>query len=101
MLVSFDEAAIEITSGVPAECEHISDESGRWLRMSFCSRCGTTVSHTAQLRPGVRSIAGGTFDDPQWFAVQRHIWVQSKLPWVHIPEGVAVFQQGFVVTPTA
>ena len=67
--------------------------------MNFCPRCGTTVSHTAELRPGVRTIAAGTFDDPGWFRIDRHIWVRSKLPWVVIPEGVATYAQGFVAAP--
>lgn len=40
------------------------------------------------------SIAAGTFDDANWYAIDRHIWVQSKLPWVSIPSGVAVYLQG-------
>jgi len=23
--------------------------------------------------------SGGTFDDPNWFILDRHIWIQSKL----------------------
>jgi hypothetical protein len=44
----------------------------------------------------MRTIAAGTFDDPTWFTIDRHIWVQSKLPWVSIPENVATYAQGFV-----
>jgi hypothetical protein len=78
VLASFPQDAIEDLQGELAEIEHRSDESGRWLRMSFCPKCGTTVSHKSELRPGVRTIAGGSFDDPTWFTVDRHIWVQSK-----------------------
>src|SRR5450759_415547 len=49
VIASFEEKNVEITQGRPKECEHISDESGRWLRMSFCPDCGTTVSHTAEV----------------------------------------------------
>lgn len=100
VLASFHEAAIEITQGELVECEHRSDVSGRWLRMAFCGKCGTTVCHTAEVRPGIRTIAGGTFDDPRWFRIDRHIWVQSKLPWVTIPAGVETYQQGYVAPPT-
>jgi hypothetical protein len=94
VIASFDEKSVEILQGKLNEAEHRSDESGRWLRMSFCPACGTTISHTAELRPGIRSIAAGTFDDLNWFAIGRHIWVQSKLPWVNIPDGVEVYQKG-------
>ena len=99
VMASFKEEAVEALQGQLSTIEHRSDESGRWLRMNFCPRCGTTVSHTAELRPGVRTIAAGTFDDPGWFKIDRHIWVRSKLPWVVIPEGVATYAQGFVAAP--
>jgi hypothetical protein len=86
VLATFPNEAVEFTQGQPIECEHRSDE--------FCARCGTTVAHTSQLRPGMRSIAATTFDELGWFNIDRHIWVQSKLPWVDIPVGVAVFDKG-------
>jgi hypothetical protein len=96
VLASFNEDAVEITQGELAEVEHRSDESGRWLRMAFCPKCGTTVAHRAELRPGIRTIAAGTLDDPTWVTINRHIWVQSKLPWVTLPDGMASYPQGYV-----
>lgn len=96
VIAYFDAQAVEFTHGEPAEIEHRSDVSGRWLRMKFCSTCGTTVSHTAEVRPGMRAIAAGTFDEPDWFEIDRHIWVRSKRPWVVIPPGVATYEQGSV-----
>ena len=100
LMASFNEDAVEVLQGQLSECEHRSDVSGRWLKMSFCPQCGTTVAHTAEIRPGLRTVAAGSFDDPGWFSVDRHIWVQSKLPWVTIPEGVTSYAQG-VVVPSA
>ncbi len=96
VMASFPEDSVEILQGQLLTREHHSDVSGRWLRMEFCPTCGTTICHTAELRPGLRTIAAGTFDEPGWFTIDRHIWVQSKLPWVVIPDGVATYQQGFV-----
>ena len=96
ILATFAEQSVEFIHGQLAEYEHRSDESGRWLRMNFCPKCGTTVCHTAELRPGMRTIAAGTFDDRDWFTIDRHIWVRSKRPWVFIPAGVATFQQAYV-----
>ena len=95
VLASFKEEVVEILQGELKEVEHRSDVSGRWLRMSFCPKCGTTVCHTAEVRPGMRGIAAGTFDETDWFAIDRHIWVLSKLPWVTIPEGVAAYPKAF------
>jgi hypothetical protein len=58
VIAYFDAQAVEFTHGEPAEIEHRSDESGRRLRMNFCSACETTVSHTAEVRRGMRAIAG-------------------------------------------
>ena len=84
---------VDISGGPLTVWEHRSDESGRQLRIEFCSRCGTTVTHTAEARPGFRGIAGATFDDPDWFKIDRHIWTRSARPWVAIPPGVASFPQ--------
>ena len=99
MIAAFEEKNIEITQGELVECEHRSDESGRWLKMSFCPKCGTTISHIAEVRPGFRSIAAGTFDEQGWFPIDRHIWVQSKQPWVSISAGVATYPQAFTPNP--
>ena len=93
VLAYFNEQDVEITQGELTHCEHRSDESQRWLRMEFCIRCGTTVTHTAEVRPGLRAIAGGTFDNPAWFTIDRHIWTRSALPWVTVPPDVTAFPQ--------
>lgn len=94
VMAYFDENSVEFVQGQLVESEYRSDTSGRWLKMSFCPTCGTTVSHIVELRPGLRAIAAGTFDDPDWFVIDRHIWIQSKRPWVSIPAGVATYAQG-------
>jgi hypothetical protein len=62
--------------------------------MEFCPRCGTTVMWTVERRPGVRGIAGGTFDDPNWFKIQRHIWTRSAQRWISMPTDVERFEKG-------
>ena len=97
----FDEKSVEFTKGRLQAYEHRSDESGRWVRMEFCPRCGATVTHTAEVRPGVRAMAIGTFDEPGWITLQRHIWMRSKRPWVVVPADVETFAQGSAATPPA
>ena len=95
----FDERNVEVLQGELTLYEHHSDESGRWLRMQFCSQCGTTVTHTVQVRPGQRAIAVATFDDPEWPLIQRHIWGRSKRSWVTIPSDTVVFPQAAPAPP--
>jgi hypothetical protein len=94
--VFFREKDVEFTSSVPSSFEHRSDESSRWLRAEFCPLCGTPLAHTAEIFPGFRAIAGGTFDDRAWFRIERHVWTRSACPWVIVPEGVEVFPKGSV-----
>lgn len=87
----FDERNVTFVQGELKQYQHHSDESGRWLRTEFCPTCATTVTHTVEVRPGLRAIAMGTLDDPEWLNIQRHIWVRSKRAWVPIPEGMTTF----------
>ena len=93
VLAVFKEGDVAISRGRLTLCEHRSDESGRWLKMEFCPQCGTTVTHTSEMRPGLRSIAAGTFDDPGWLRINRHIWTRSARSWVSIPSGAESFPQ--------
>ena len=94
VLPVFRAEAVALLRGETASYRHRSDESGRWLDTEFCPRCGTTVAIRVERSPGVVVIAGGTFDDPRWFRVDRHIWTRSKLPWVALPEGCELPETG-------
>ena len=92
--VVFKLEQVEFTGASRTVYEHQSDESGRWLRMEFCPRCGTTVSWTAQRRPGMRGISGGTLDNPDWVQGRTHIWTRSVQPWLLIPAEAECFEKG-------
>ena len=36
---------------------------------------------------------GGTFDDPDWFEVDRHIFTRSALKWMTCPPGVTLHEK--------
>ena len=50
----FDRANVEVSGVGTTKYRHVSDESGRWLDLEFCPRCGTTIGFTLQLAPAVR-----------------------------------------------
>jgi hypothetical protein len=97
----FNERDVQILRGTLTTYEHRSDESGRWLRTQFCPTCGTGIAITIEVRTGVIGIAGGTFDDPNWYRIDRHIWLDSARPWMQIPPGVSKYPQGSVGAPKA
>ena len=57
----FNEDQVEITGGPLTKYRHISNESGRWLDLEFCPKCGTNIGLTLEWRPGARIIDAGTF----------------------------------------
>lgn len=87
---TFANDAVELT-GALATYEHHSDESGRWIRLNFCPRCGTTVTSTFEKGPGEIAILAGTFDAADWITVDRHVWTRSKHDWISIPAGVPAY----------
>ncbi|HYF09385.1 MAG TPA: GFA family protein [Acetobacteraceae bacterium] len=84
--VFFPRNAVTYSGSAPASYTHLSDESGRWIRLDFCARCGTRVGIALELRPERIGLPGGTFDDPNWFEVKRHIWTRSMVHWMVLPE---------------
>jgi hypothetical protein len=95
----FKEADVDMR-GELSTYEYRSDESGRWLRMQFCPACGNTVTWTAEALAGVRAIAGGSLDDPNWLKIDRHGWTRSKQKWVVYPPGVEIFEKGALQPPS-
>jgi len=92
MVAYFDESAVEITNGNLKPYEYRSDESSRWLKLEFCTNCGTTVTATAEFAPRGRAIFIGTFDDPNWIRPQAHFFTRSALHWIDLPVNVELFE---------
>jgi hypothetical protein len=91
--VYFRKDDFELLRGALASYPHRSDETGRWLRMEFCPKCGSTVTWTLELFPDGRGVAGGSFDDPGWIRIERHTWTRSKQPWVPLPTDCPAFEK--------
>jgi hypothetical protein len=89
----FRDEDVEFLQGERKSYQYRSDESGRWLRTEFCASCGGTVTWTAEVFPGLRAIAGGSFDDPRWLRPERFVWMRSSHPWIIPPAGMPVFQE--------
>ena len=92
--VYFNEDDVEFIRGTPQVFEFRSDESGRWIRTEFCQKCGSAISWTLEFRPGVRGIAGGSYDDPGWFRLDAHAWTSSARSEVSYPDDIKVYEKG-------
>jgi hypothetical protein len=96
MVAVFDEKKVSISGPPLNSYEYRSDESGRRLWFQFCPRCATTVGFRIERAPTAYAISVGTFDDPEWFRINRHIWTRSAQDWVAIPQGTERFEKHFV-----
>jgi len=94
VVVAFKAEQVELNGATLSEYEHRSDESGRWLRNQFCARCGTTLIVTLERNPSLRIVSGGSFDDPNWFELERHIWTRSAPHWMCFCPAIERFEKG-------
>jgi len=79
--------------------EHRSDETGRWLRIEFCTTCGTQVTWTIEAAPGMRAIGVGTLDNPKAIEIKRFGWFRSAHPWVMRPPGYEIYETSTLPPP--
>jgi hypothetical protein len=84
---------VEVSRGAVRTYHHRSRAHGRMLTVNFCPECGTHLSLLFERFPGYQGVCGGTFDDPQWFKPDRHIFTETALPWMIFPAGVACFER--------
>ena len=86
--VYFNDAEVQLEQGDVLRYRFESDTTGRWIENEFCSSCGSTVFWTLEMRPGLRAVAGGSYDDPDWYKVEAHIWTRSARSDMRFPEGM-------------
>jgi hypothetical protein len=88
------------SSGIePSRYRHVSDESGRWLELYFCPRCGSNLGFTLEAVAGVRTLPAGTYDEPSWLDPQRvrfrHVFARTRRVWSDLSDQVEVYERHF------
>src|SRR5215213_823361 len=73
----FDQTRIKAVAGESKSYSRTS-EAGRWLNLSFCPACGTTVFWELELLPGKVGVAVGAFADPAFPKSHSVVWAQHK-----------------------
>jgi hypothetical protein len=84
---------VELIAGVP-EVVVTPSASGKGQRIWRCPQCSIAVwSNYGGGGDAVRFIRVGTLDEPARFPPDIHIFIDSKQPWVVVPEGVPAFAE--------
>ncbi|MBF8778742.1 GFA family protein [Pseudomonas fulva] len=52
----------------------------------FCGDCGAHVALMTRHSPDTVDITVATLDQPERVRPRRHIWTDSRLPWLHLDE---------------
>jgi hypothetical protein len=79
----FDKRGFAITSG-----ELAALHSAPGVTRGYCRECGTSLTYESAARAGQVDITITSFDEPSQFSPQSHVWVEDKLPWVVISDGL-------------
>lgn len=53
-----------------------------------CARCGTSLSYRHARRPGQIDLTLASMDHPAAFTPVAHIWLEDKLPWLRLDDGL-------------
>jgi hypothetical protein len=97
--VVYQQNQVELLGETIARYRHISDESGRWLDIEFCSRCGSNLGFTLEAVPGIRTLPAGAFDDPRWISPEqckfRHVFTRSRRNWSDVSSMVEAYERHF------
>jgi hypothetical protein len=97
--VVFAAENIAVSGNSLVKYRHHSDESGRWLDVEFCGKCGTNLGFTLEAAPGIRTLPAGAFDDPSWIATDRYkfrqVYTRSRRDWPEIGRHVEAYEAHF------
>ena len=61
-------------------------DSGPSCVRYFCNNCGAQVALFSRTSPEMMDVTIATLDHPEEAPADRHIWADSRLPWLHLDE---------------
>ena len=52
----------------------------------FCPDCGAQIAFVSTREPQTMDVALGSLDRPDAHPASRHIWLESRIRWLHLDE---------------
>jgi hypothetical protein len=80
---TFQYAAFRVTKGCLCE---LATSPG--VVRGHCAACGSSLTYRNNLRTDEIDVTVATLDEPLRVLPTAHIWVEDKLPWVPIDDGL-------------
>ncbi len=66
--------------------------SSACAKRSFCTTCGSYLAFQSSKLPGEVSVNTASFDDPDAFPPQKHIFSESRIKWFNTRDQLPRFQ---------
>ena len=85
--VTFAGDDLALTSGTISEYR-----SSPGVRRGHCAICGTTITYWWDKRPEEIDIALASLDETTGIEPTAHIWVEDKVPWLVINDGLPQYK---------
>jgi hypothetical protein len=77
----------------------VSDEpreyrSSPGVSRTFCESCGTSLTYRSDDEPDSIDVTTASLRRPDEFPPTRHIWLEDKLAWESVNDGLPRFERG-------
>jgi hypothetical protein len=66
-------------------------QSSAGVERGFCSHCGTQLTYRRQDAADTIDVTIASMDDPEVIAPEDHTWVQSRLSWIVLGDGLPTY----------
>lgn len=60
---------------------------------SFCPHCGTPLTFLTEPSADEIDVTVCSFDQPAILTPADHIWVEDRLPWIRLADGLPAYEQ--------
>ncbi len=87
--VVFPSEAFSFVSGDPAEYRSSAEVS-----RTFCGRCGTSLTYQRDGSQDSIDVTAASLDLPDEFPPTRHVWLEDKVGWESVNDGLPRFERG-------
>lgn len=71
-------------SFIKAEPKSFASSPG--AQRDFCGNCGTQIAFRSAATPQRIDVNIASLDDPASIEPEYHIWIESRVPWLHIQD---------------
>lgn len=105
----FEKENFRLLHGTPKIYGHVSEGSGKVIRIHFCSECGTKTHMLFERFPAIVGVFSGTFDEKDWFERNAencmYFFLSTAPRGTVLPAGFPVFDghywqsEGVAATP--